>query len=118
MLRLIVLVGLYDLPEVHLSAEYLLNGVNVGSQRIGGNLDSVSHPACHIPHESLGSRKVTLPTLERGHQFGFCINRAERPNVAILRAIVWANMPLFFADKAPNFVKLQATAWEIAHLRI
>src|SRR6266487_264153 len=49
---------------------------------------------------------------------GVSINRAERPNIAILRIIVYPQMPLFFADESPHLIELQIAAGQIAHLGI
>ncbi len=65
MLRLVMLISLYDLGKINLSTEGLLNGFNVGSQRIGGNLHAVGHPARNILKQRHSRwRKSRLPTFE------------------------------------------------------
>ena len=53
MLRIIVLVGLNDLAKVNVCSEALLDGVNVGSQRIAGNLHAIGKPSMQVGNESL-----------------------------------------------------------------
>src|SRR5437667_9877674 len=53
MLRVIVLVCLYDLAKINVCTEGLLDSVNVGSQRITGNLHAIGKPSVQVGYESL-----------------------------------------------------------------
>ena len=82
------------------------------------DLHPIGHPVGYILHKGVCRGSIALPDLERWHKFSIGIDGTERPNVAALRAIVNRDMFFLLPNKAPNLVKLQALAREIAHLGI
>src|SRR5437868_10174033 len=92
MLRSIVRIDLNDLAIVHIRAERLLYRFHVGAQGIGGNLYPISHPAGNVLNESISGNVIPLPAQERRYQFRLRINRAEGPDVAHLRVVVYSDV--------------------------
>ena len=61
---------------------------------------------------------VALAYFERGNELGFCVNRAERPNIAFGRIVFGHDVFLFLTDESPYFIELQEVALQIAHLGV
>src|SRR5664280_1161254 len=110
MLRVIVFVGFDDLAEIPVRAERLLNRIPVRPESIAGNLYAGCQPTSQIADKHLRGRHVSLAAPKRGNQLRFRVNRAERPDIAVLRVVINAQMALFLSDESTNFVKLQVMA--------
>jgi len=61
---------------------------------------------------------VALAHFEGWNEFGFGINRAERPNITFGRIVVNPAVFFLFADEAPNLIELEQIARQTAHLAI
>ena len=57
--------------------------------------DAITHPACDITNEGFGGRGIALAATEDRNNLGLGINRAKRPNIAVLRIVAHANMASF-----------------------
>ncbi len=79
-------VGFYDLGVVSVLAESVVHGVNIGSERVGGNLYAVFESRREIGHKGFGVIGVAFSDDERWSQFHFDIQADERPDIAIMKA--------------------------------
>jgi hypothetical protein len=73
----------------------IFNRLNVTVKGIGRNLYPIPQPTCDVLYEGRRSRSVTLPHLERQHQFGFRVYGTIRPHVSHLWVIIYADVALF-----------------------
>jgi hypothetical protein len=67
-----------------------------------------AHRVCH----------AALSDTVRSDQLGFRVQRDKNPLIANFRSILFANLPLLLANKAPNLIALHIAALEILQLRI
>ena len=80
-------------------------------------MHAIFNPSGNVANECVRRFQIALAAPER-NKLGICINRAERPNVAILRVVVLQYAALFLTDKAANFVKLEILTGQIANAAI
>jgi hypothetical protein len=81
-------------------------------------LNPIPHPPGNILEKGVCSGSITIPAPEGGDEFGIGIYGAECPNAAHFGRIIDFHVLLFLADESPNFIHLQASATQVAHLLI
>ena len=116
--RIIGYVGLYDLGEVYVRSKIHLDCIHIGSQSIAGDLHAVPHTRRYIRNKGVSGWQIALTTFEGWNDFSLGVYRAERPNVAKLKAIIGLAMALFLADESPNLIELEMLASQIAHFGV
>jgi hypothetical protein len=105
------------LAVVHICAEGPLDCIDVGAERIRGNLDPVRQPLGKIGHEGYGVRARSLADAECRNQLRLGIERNEGPHIAEAAAVILAGKAsLLLADIGPNLIDLDAAARKLAHL--
>src|SRR5581483_1443840 len=110
-------VSLNDLAVVYISAECILYRIHISIQAICGDLDLHLHARGNILHEGIRCSYVPLANAKGRDELRFGIDSAKGPYAA--NAIVlWLDVLLFLADKAPNLIHLQTSARQVTHLLI
>ena len=103
---------------IDIRAERFLNGLQIRSVPVRGELDPVRQPSAQIIHQH--QRKLGIASADRvgDQQLGFGFDRRPSPAVAgsrIARALAPGNVLLLRADEAPNFVTLDTGRFHAAN---
>ena len=60
-----------------------LNGVDVETQAVGGELDPVGEPRSQVPHENFRIKRCALTHEPAGHQLRVAVDRRPCPHIAV-----------------------------------
>ena len=109
-------VYLHQLRVVHRLCKRIRNGHQVHLVAVRGQLDSVRQPALNIPEKLRRTPGIPRPYHPRNNQLTLRFNRRERPNVSTVpnRHFLSGDVPLFTANKRPNFVNLDTLCSNVA----
>ncbi len=110
----------YDLREVGLPREHVLDPLAVKVETIGRKLKAMlfGESAAKIIQELVRYVAVTLSDCVSRNQFRLGINRNKHPRIANFCRIVSFHMALLFGDERPNLIALDMFASKAAHLGI
>jgi hypothetical protein len=116
----VIAIKLYDLSEVGLSCEYILNPTPIKVEAIGAQLQAMifRDPAVKIVQELVGGFAVPLADRIGRNQFRVGINANEHPCIPEFSGIIVFHVALFLANECPDFVALNVLAAEILHPRV
>jgi hypothetical protein len=101
----VIAIYLYDLREVCLSREHILDTATVEHKAVSRKLETVlfCDALPQIGQEYMRGSVVTLAHNVRRNQFRIGINRHEHPGIAKFARIVNFYVAVFLAHEAPDF---------------
>ena len=100
---------------IDIAAERKINGGQIMTIAVGGELHATGQTRRHVTHEVVRDCLRPCTDRVRHDQFGIGINRGPRPAVAPFAALFFGNVLRLRADEAPNFIALNSLALEIAN---
>lgn len=106
---------LHNLAVVGIASKGAFNGGYIGAEAICRDLHPLAHPACQVRDKGVCRGRAAISHLERRDQLRLRVYGAPRPNAANLVRIAHADVAVFLADVAPDFVKLQTVAAKVTH---
>jgi len=113
----IVAVQLRQLSKISIGCKGFLNGLAVKDVGICRQLHAViAKSVIQIQHECLRVGAGTFADKIGRNELGVGIERDENPLVAKVCRVVFSNLPSLLHQEAPNFVTLNVTAGQLAHL--
>jgi len=97
--------------------EGVFNRIQVGAVGVGCQLNAVTDAACAILHEVPRPSTIAAPNKVADDQFGIGVDADPGPNIApSLCFLCGSGVFLLTADKAPDFIGLHPTNFEIANV--
>src|SRR3990167_4247049 len=110
-------IDLCDLRVVNLAAVVLVNGIAVGGEGVGTELDAAGNALTQLADEFVRRAQVTLADTDYRHQIGCRVDGDEGVSVSDLayRAFLGRHSTLLLLHEAPYFVGFDLRASEIAH---
>ena len=108
-------VNLHQLRVVDLTAESILNGLEIWAMAVRGHLDAIGEPSRQIMHEVVSGIGIPVAYIPARYKLGFGINCGPRPNVAPAMTLFFCgNVRFLGSHERPNFVALDTLARKIA----
>jgi hypothetical protein len=114
-----VAIQLDELREVRLPSKHVLDAAPIEVESVRRKLKSgIGNAAFHVRQKAARRLGGSLADYARHNKFGFRVKGNELPLVSKIGRIANAHLPLFLADKAPNFVGLYVADTDIANKRV
>lgn len=106
-----------QLSEISIAREGFLNSLAIKDVRIRGQLHAVSaESVIQIQHEGLRVGAGTFPDEVGRDELRIGIKGHENPLIAKVCRVIFSDLFLLLHQEAPNFITLNATAEQLAHL--
>lgn len=107
---------LAQLREVHVATKRCFDRFPIERKGISSQLNFPAiQPVSEIADEFVGLLAGTLTDQKRGNQFGVCIERDVNPLITKFDGIAFSDVPLFFHQERPKFVRLNTSTGQVLH---